>query len=61
MMPFRLRRHGDRLVILTRRYHGLRHRWLPCLSLDRVWAMNLAAELNAWLSGTDHLPELEDE
>lgn len=57
MIPFRLRRDGDRLVILTRRYYALQHKWLPSLVLDRVWAANLAQELDLWLAGLDELPE----
>lgn len=59
MTPFRLRRDGKRLVILTRRYHALQHKWVPCLALDRVWAANLAQELDMWLAGLDELPEVE--
>lgn len=33
--------------------------WHTVVELDRVWAANLAAELDAWLAGTDHIPDLE--
>lgn len=67
MIPFRLRRNGDKLVIQRQGTTSLVDRdgwhsvpsatWQTVITLDRVWAANLAAELDAWLTGTDQLPE----
>lgn len=59
MIPFRLRRDGNQLVICTHHYANLTHTWQPTITLDRIWAANLAAELDAWLNGTDEIPHLE--
>lgn len=55
---FRLRRDGDGLTIEVRTYADLRHAWAPAVHLGRLEAANLAAELGAWLAGTDQLPEV---
>jgi hypothetical protein len=55
MTPFTLRRHGNDHVALT-----FQEGWHTYqLTLDRVWAANLAAELDAWLAGTDQIPEVD--
>jgi hypothetical protein len=54
VIPFTLRRYGDDHVTIT-----VDDGWMFTLKLDRVWAANLAAELDAWLAGTDQLPETE--
>lgn len=57
---FRLRRHDDHLVLQQPTYDRQRlvWSWQTIARLDRVWAANLACELDAWLAGTDHLPEV---
>lgn len=54
MIPFTLRRYGDDHVTIT-----VDDGWMFTLKLDRVWAANLAAELDAWLAGTDQLPQAD--
>jgi hypothetical protein len=61
MNPFRLRRQGPHIVIQRQVWQRLQLRWdwQTIATLDRVWAANLAAELDAWLAGTDALPEVQ--
>lgn len=56
--PFRLRRDGDRLVVQEPSAYG-DDIWRTVITLDRVFAANLAAELDHWLAGTDQIPEVD--
>lgn len=58
----RLRRRGDVLVLQVPVWDRLRlsQRWSTVVVLDRVWAANLACELDAWLAGVDELPEVDE-
>lgn len=57
----RLRRKGNVLVLQVPTFDRLRlsQGWATAVELDRVWAANLACELDAWLAGLDELPEVE--
>lgn len=62
MAGLRLRRDGEHLALQTPRFDQVayRTRWVTFVLLNPVEAANLAAELGAWLAGTDGLPDLEE-
>ena len=51
----------QRRLVRLGREQGYRYGpvWDTIVTLDRVWAANLAIELDHWLAGTDSLPTVE--